>query len=165
MSRGGRDEGTSGWASGKTGRKDNTMKRSELREAIIDTLRELPDGDIFSLWNNYCDEANYYDDRLESMDCFDELFSGSTPTDIANAILCGSDENRSGSAFNVNRDYFYLNGYGNPVSLDYLGWFKDDYLFPLFDESAVVDFVIDNEDSLGCDELQDVLNDVEDDED
>lgn len=142
------------------------MNRSELRNSIIEALRNLPDDDFVAVWNNYAEQANYQDDMIYEMSEFDYYYESYSPSEIANAIVCGSDEGRENSTFNVNRDYFYFNGYGNPVSLDYIGYFdmSDKYLCSIIDEDALADYIIEYEDALGCDDLQDVLDEAEDEE-
>ena len=51
------------------------------------------------------------DDRWYSMYDFDEMFSSTSPSDLANMIYFGD--------FNPNHDYFRFNGYGNLESSDY----------------------------------------------
>ena len=53
------------------------MTIEELKDRIIEALNDMSDSDLYYLFNQYCEEAGYYDDRIEDMDNFDELFQGS----------------------------------------------------------------------------------------
>lgn len=77
------------------------------------------------------DDYNGYlgDDRYYSMWDFDEMFSGTSPSDLANLIYFGG--------FNPNDDYFRINGYGNLESSDYKDY--SDYI-----DGYAMDEIIDN---------------------
>lgn len=80
--------------------------------AIETTLDSLTKDNIVRIWNEYCEDTNRYDDRVEDMDCFDELMDGSKPSWIADRIFYGD--------FNPRHDYFGFNGYGNLISWTFL---------------------------------------------
>ena len=76
------------------------------------------------------------DRRCYPMDELDELFDGMKPTDFANRMFYGyDDEHDSNSQFCPNRAYFYLNGYGNLVSTDEHDY--SDFLDEYFCEQVV----------------------------
>lgn len=137
------------------------MTIETLRQNIIETLRTMNDSDLVALHNEYCGETNNFDDTIYTMDMFDELFTGSDPLDVAARVFYGTDENREESSFNPNRDYFYFNGYGNPVSLDYVSYieYRKDYLCDIIDEPNIVDYIIEYEDSLNNSDIDDILSD------
>lgn len=116
-------------------------------EAIKEFIEELNSDDIVYLWNEYCDKVNYYDDRIYYMYEFDDLFYGKTPLDILDSVS---------SDFSSNDDYFQFNGYGYAKSFDY----PEDRI----EVDEVVDFIIENDDSLENDDIRDIL-DEEDEED
>ena len=139
------------------------MKKSELFEKVMNVLKDLDDAELVSVWNEYCSSTNKCDDYIESMDNFDELYSGYDPLDVAMRVFYGHDEWNKESSFNPNRDFFYLNGYGNPVSIDYIGYneYADKFMCPVLDEDALADFITDNMDSLYNDDLQELLDNFE----
>ena len=61
---------------------------------------ELSDEEIIDIWNEYCDANRYYDNRIHSMDVFDEFFESYTPLEIADMI------SYNGSDYQRNADYF-----------------------------------------------------------
>lgn len=86
------------------------------------------------------------DDRVTPMEELDDFYQGVEPSEILRRAFFGYDEpyakSEARSSFNPNRDYFYINGYGNLVSTD-----ERDYSDYLVDEYFVQD-IIDNEPNL-----------------
>ena len=74
----------------------------------------------------------------------------------------GHDEFGEGS-FNPNRNFFYLDGYGNPVSLDYIGYnnYSGKWLCDRIDIDDIIDEIIDNNHDYGLDEIREALDDYE----
>lgn len=130
---------------------------NDIEAAIYSLIENMSDSDIVALWNDYCDAANYPDDRIYNMYDFNDIFSGTEPEEIARRVYFGNDENREGSSFNPNRDYFYFNGYGNPVSIDYIynGYSKEFY-GPV-DIDSIVSYILENENSLFNDDIAELL--------
>lgn len=130
-------------------------------EAIMNALKEMTNDELVSVWNEYCDANNMYDDRIYYMSELDEVFSGQDATYILNRAFFGHDQWGDESEFNPNRDFFTFNGYGNLISLDwiafneYAGKFGD-----CIDEDALADYIADNEDSLYNDSLEAVLSEI-----
>lgn len=126
------------------------MKKFELVKEILDNMSE---SDLFWLYKEYTCQAQLYDDEIFDMEEFDEIMSGSTPTDIAQKIFYGN--------FRPNDSYFRFDGCANLESID---WLKDG-----IDLDEIADYIIDNEDSLGNNEIQEILdeddNEEEEDED
>ena len=104
------------------------MTSQEIKAKIKEYFEENPDvfADVLEeldSWNGYLG-----DDRIESMDMLDEIYSGTEPSEILRLAFYGHDadtwsldsdgEKRYGE-FNPNRNYFYFNGYGNLISTDY----------------------------------------------
>ena len=126
---------------------------TEKRNAIIEALENMTDDNLVCVWNEYCDAVNDFDSRIENMDLLPELFDLSTAENVWNLLnrfYFGSDERYTGTSANPNRDYFYFNGYGNIVSTDY----PREHV----DIDAVVDWIIENDDPLYCDEIADILD-------
>ena len=95
---------------------------------IIQYFKE--NEDVFNDCVEELDSYNGYlgDDRYYSMEELNDLYSGQEPQEILFRAFYGFDADswrtdRNGDkiyeAFNPNREYFYLNGYGNLVSSDY----------------------------------------------
>ena len=122
-------------------------------------LRTLDSDAIFTIWNEYARE-NRSDDELYEMEMFNEIYAGVDPLEIATRCFYGCDEWNSGSSFNPNRDYFYYDGYGNPISLDYLSWneYAGKYSFDYFDESAIIDYIYENDEDFGIEEIREALD-------
>jgi hypothetical protein len=137
------------------------VKRMEAK--IMEVLKGMEDGDLISVWNEYCDKCNMFDDRIYYMEELDEIFSGQDVTYILNRAFYGHDQWGDNSEFNPNRNYFTFNGYGNLISLDWIGWNEYAGSFgDCIDVQAMIDYIIENNDCLYNDEIQDVLNDIED---
>lgn len=119
-------------------------------------IRELIDGmgneDLRNLWNEYCDSANRMDDWIYDMSEFDEQCSGMTPTKVVQSVLCGD--------FRTNDNYFCYNGYANFESFDFVADGKNSPFY--IDE--LIDYIIENEDSLMNDDIAEILAEEEDEE-
>lgn len=141
----------------------NETTRAALENQVMEVLKGLDDGELVSVWNEYCYANNMYDDEVFGMDRFSEFYESYDAEEVARRCFYGHDEYGEETSFNPNRDYFYLNGYGNPVSFDFVGYneFKDEFMCPVFDMDAVVDYVLDNMDGLECDEITEILEDYE----
>ena len=121
------------------------MNFTEFKEALTayfksheDELNQvLNDNDLIS-----------YDDRFYSMDEFDEILDGNTPSELARKIFYGYDLDYSNpdtgkyEEFNPNKAYFRFNGYGNLVSTDYSDY--SDYI------DQAVEYIADNPSHYQC---------------
>lgn len=129
----------------------------EENESVFNSAIEELDS-----YNGYLGDYRYYE-----MEMLDELFCNATPAEILNRAFFGHDEdtyttdtygNKSYGAFNPNRDYFNLNGYGNLVSTDYKDYtaYLDAYAIEdMYEHRYYID-TIDNDDELAAlfDELE-----------
>lgn len=120
----------------------NDIHEENMREKLYDILNEMNDN-IVPVWNEYCYNTNYYDDIIEYMDCLDDLLCGRTATEILNEV----DRN-----FNIADDYFCFTVYGYES-------FNDPY--EVVDVGALADYILDNEETLGSDELVEFFEEVE----
>lgn len=135
------------------------MNKEKLFEAIKEAIENMDNGSAVCLWNEYCDAARRYDDRIEDMATLPELFDTSSSDavfNLLNRFYFGHDENDEKSSANPNRDYFYFNGYGNIVSTDY----PQDQI----DVDELADWIIEHEDALYNDEIQVLLDEAAEDE-
>ena len=135
---------------------NNITTRDEIVAKIIAFFEENPD--IFNDCMTELDNYNGYlgDDRVVPMEWFDDYFGGLTPIEIATRVYYGRDE--WGDTFNPNRDYFYFNGYGNPVSCDCVDY--SDHL----DEYAIDAMTLHRDciDAIDeCDDLARLFNELE----
>ncbi|MBR5272775.1 MAG: hypothetical protein IKU25_05205 [Clostridia bacterium] len=126
-------------------------------EKIKDVIEEMDDAELVYIWNEYCDAANRFDDRIERMDEITELFDTRDADGVLNMLnrfYFGSDcYNENGSA-NPNRDYFVFNGYGNIESTD----FPRDFV----DVDELAEYITEHGEDFSVDEIADVLNEDED---
>lgn len=112
------------------------QKFDTLKEAVRVAWDDLNESDKVELWNEYCDNNRYYDERIYGMDELDDLYMDSTPSEILN-LAYGND-------FNPRSYYFRHTGYGLE-SADYPdGWME-------FDD--IKDWLIDNYDRLDIEEV------------
>lgn len=102
--------------------KENTIERlveyfTENEDDFVEVIESLDD------WNGYMGDNRYYE-----MEMFNEVYADTDPVEIATRCFYGHDADewhtdshgyKEYGAFNPNREYFYFNGYGNPVSTDY----------------------------------------------
>ena len=136
----------------------------EKFDKIMDVLKNMDDCELVSVWNEYCDKVNCFDDRIYSMDELDEIMNGQDAQYILNRAFFGHDQWSEESSFNPNRDWFTFNGYGNFISMDAIGYnkYSGKFMCDYLDEDALTNYIVDNEDSLYNDDIQDVLDEDED---
>ena len=118
------------------------------REKLVDYINSMNDDEVIESHNCYCEAAGYEDDRIYSMWDLDDILLGVKPVDI----LCMSFH----GDFNPHHSYFWFNGYGNLESADYLGG------TPICAED-IADYILSAEDSLGNDEIKEILDKEDDD--
>lgn len=107
-------------------------------DAIVDIIDNWETHDLVIAWNERCEEQDLYDERIEDMYSFDELYDGMKPTEIAdmlhNASFCTGD------------DYFEFNRHGNISSFSYVSdsdWFDMDELAEFIAENGLRNVDID----------------------
>lgn len=113
------------------------FREDEARKEIEEIIDGMNVDEQYSLYCEYCENANYCDDMPERVDDIDELFDGMKPLEILDKL----------KGLNTSWDYFCFNGYGNVEE-----WEGIDYV------SDVVDYIIENEDALYNDDIQEVLD-------
>lgn len=129
------------------------MNETEKRKKIVDIINSMNDYDVYDvieLHNSYCEAAGYEDDRIYSTDELDEILEGRTPTDILSMGFYGD--------FRPQHDFFWFNGYGNLESADYI---TDMPIFAI----DIANYILSKEDSLGNDEIQEILDEEEEEDD
>lgn len=62
--------------------------RRQIEDLVFDTINNMSDSEMIDLWNEYCNDNGYYDDRIEYFDegVFNDLMSGKTPYEIYQII-------------------------------------------------------------------------------
>lgn len=111
------------------------------KENILEILQELDDETLLTVWNEYCDEDNMFDDHIYWNDEFNEVFQNRFPEDIAQVICNGE--------FSINDEYFTFNGYGNLKSSSNVN--------NLICIEDLVNFILRNNETFNIDELGELL--------
>ena len=79
--------------------------RKQIEDLVFNTIDNMSDSEMIELWNEYCGDNGYYDDRIEYFDegVFNDLMAGKTPYEIYQII-----DNSDISFFD---DYCHYDGY------------------------------------------------------
>ena len=112
------------------------------REKLIDYINGMGVDEKIALHNTYCDAANCMDDCIYAMDELEEVLDGVDKWELVRMIRFGE--------FDFTKEFWGFNGYGNLDSYDALG-------LPIYAED-IADFILSEEDSLGNDEIQEILD-------
>ena len=118
------------------------MNETEKRQKIVDYINGMSVEDKIALNNTYCDAANCMDDCIYTMDELEEILDGVDKWELVRMIRFGD--------FDFMKDFWGFNGYGNLDS--YNAW-----ELPIFAED-IADYILSAEDSLGNDEIQEILD-------
>ena len=118
------------------------------REKLIDYINGMGVEEKIALHNTYCDAANCMDDCIYAMDEMDEILDGVDKWELARMVQFGD--------FDCTKDFWNFNGYGNLVS--YNAW-----ELPVYAED-IADYILSEEDSLGNDEIQEILDEEDNDD-
>ena len=119
------------------------MNEMEKRKKLVAYINDMKTEEIVELHNSYCEAAGYEDNRIYSMYELDELLEGRTPTDILSMGFYGD--------FRPHHDFFWFNGYGNLKTADYIA---DMPIFAI----DIANYILSEKDSLGNDEIQEILD-------
>ena len=115
----------------------------DMKEEVLEMLRDMNDSDLVAVHNEYCDKVNYYDDRIYDMYEINDLLYGRSPLEI---ITDARD-------VDANDNYIRYNGYGNLESTDC----PDDWM----DLDEIADYIVENDDALRNDDIRDLLDEIE----
>ena len=118
------------------------------REKLIDYINGMGVEEKIALHNAYCGAANCMDDCIYAMNDLEEILDGVDKWELVRMIRFGD--------FDFMKEFWGFNGYGNLVS--YNAW-----ELPIYAED-IADYVLSNEDSLGDDEIQYILDGEEEDD-
>ena len=118
------------------------MNETEKKQKLVDYINGMGIEEKIALHNTYCDAANCTDDCIYTMDEMEEILDGVDKWELVRMIRFGD--------FDFMKDFWGFNGYGNLDS--YNAW-----ELPIYAED-IADYVLLNEDSLGNDEIQEILD-------
>jgi hypothetical protein len=122
----------------------------DKRARIVEVLEKLSSRVMVEVYNRYCDEANYPNDRIE--DNTDEFLNNMYPTGAEMASQLDGNSN-----YGYRDDYARLDGLGNLESTDS----PEDWVE--FDE--VARYAEDNDEDFGDDEIREILDEEEESDD
>lgn len=112
------------------------------REKLIDCINGMGVEEKIALHNTYCDAANCMEDCIYAMGDMEEILDGVDKWELVRMIQFGD--------FDFTKEFWGFNGYGNLVS--YNAW-----ELPIYAED-IADYILSEEDSLGNDEIQEILD-------
>ena len=118
------------------------MNEMEKKQELVDYINSMGVDEKIALHNAYCDAANCMDDCIYAMDDMEEVLDGVDKWELVRMIRFGD--------FDFMKDFWGFNGYGNLDS--YNAW-----ELPIFAED-IADYILVKEDSLGNDEIQEMLD-------
>ena len=122
------------------------MNETEKKQKIVDIINGMGVEKKIALHNSYCDSyldaVNCMDDCIYAMDEMEEILDGVDKWELVRMIRFGN--------FDFMKEFWGFNGYGNLVS--YNAW-----ELPVYAED-IADYVLLKEDSLGNDEIQEILD-------
>ena len=122
---------------------------TEMYYALKDHINELQDYELVSLWNERCEELRYTEDMIYPM-CEFEMLCGDSFREIYAHI---------DNYFDLNADYFYIDGMGFYHSLDSCRLWADSPV----DIDELITWCYENE--MWYDELEEFYNKEENDDD
>ena len=118
------------------------MNEMEKRKKLVDYINGMGIEEKIALHNAYWDGGNCMDDCIYTMDEMEEILDGVDKWRLVDMMRYGN--------FDFQDDFWGFNGYGNLVS--YNAW-----EVPVYAED-IADFILWKEDSLGDDEIQEILD-------
>lgn len=134
------------------------MNKNEIIEKIIEYFDEHEE-----IFNQCIEELDSYngwlnEDRYYPMEEINEILYNENLIDVIQMAIYGNDE--SYPTFNVNREFFRFNAYGNLVSSDYKDYsdYLDEYAITEMNEHREYIFSIDDEENI---ELAELFNQLE----
>ena len=123
------------------------MNETEKKQKIVDIINSMGIEEKIALHNTYCDAANCMDDYIYTMDDMEEVLDGVDKWELVRMVQFGN--------FDCTKEFWGFNGYGNLVS--YNAW-----ELPIYAKD-IADYILSEEDSLGNDEIQEILDEEDED--
>ena len=118
------------------------MNETEKRQKIVDYINSMGVDEKIALHNAYCDAANCMDNCIYAMDEMEEILDGVDKWELVRMIRFGD--------FDFMKEFWGFNGYGNLVSYNA-------FELPVY-ASDIAGYILLREDSLGNDEIQEILD-------
>ena len=118
------------------------MNETEKRQKLVDYINGMSVEEKIALHNTYCDAANNTDECIYAMDDMEEILCGVDTWKLVGMMKHGN--------FDFNDDFWAFNAYGNIDSYD--AW-----ELPIYAED-IADYILSEKDSLGNDEIQEILD-------
>ena len=122
------------------------MNETEKRQKIVDYINGMETEEKIALHNTYCDAANCMDECIYRMDEMEEILDGVDKWKLVDMMRYGN--------FDFQDEFWGFSGYGNLVSYNARE-------LPIF-ASDIAGYILLREDSLGNDEIQEILDTEED---
>lgn len=120
-----------------------TIEVRDVREDVEDTVNNMEDKELLEVWNRFCYNNSWDEDKIYYIEEFDDMFCSEAPLEIARMV--------QGSGFSANDYYFKQSCYGDLTS--------DDYVTDLIDDlDALIDYIIKHDDDLGSSDIREVLD-------
>ena len=123
------------------------MNEMEKKQKIVDYINGMGIEEKIALHNTYCDAANCMDDCIYAMDEMEEILDGVDKWELVRMIRFGD--------FDFMKEFWGFNGYGNLVSYNA-------FELPVY-ASDIAGYILLREDSLGNDEIQEILDEEDED--
>lgn len=120
-----------------------TIEVRDVREDVEDTVNNMEDNELLEVWNRFCDNNSWDDDKIYYIEEFNDMYSCEDPLEIARMV--------QGSGFDANDYYFKQSCYGDLTSDDYVSGLIDDL-------DALIDYIIKHDDDLGSSDIREVLD-------
>ena len=122
------------------------MNREEAYDKIYEYITNITDEyDLMSLWNDYCITNGYYEDEVQDRDALDDLLSNLTPLEIIDATSSYDNEN-----------FVKFDGWSEVEGFDTV----EDAI----DTDDLINYIINEGDSLNDDNIEEILNEYEEEE-
>lgn len=118
------------------------MNKNEKRQKLVGYINGMDTDEKIALHNAYCDAANCMDDYIYNMEELEEVLDGVDKWELVRMIRFGD--------FDFMKDFWSSGGYGNLESYNARE-------LPIF-ASDIADYILSEEDSLGNDEIQEILD-------
>ena len=123
------------------------MNEMEKKQKLVDYINGTDIEEKIALHNTYCAAANYMDDYIYTMDELEEILEGVDKWQLVRMVQFGD--------FDFTKEFWGFNGYGNLVSYN-------EWELPIY-ASDIASYVLLREDSLGNDEIQEMLDEEDND--
>ena len=127
----------------KTPMENKERNYEEIRGKIEDIIIHLPDLDAVDMWNDFCSSCNWSDDFIEPMSKLDDALAGYAPLDVLESI--DFDEFSKGDGYIKNTPW---------------GYQSTDDPWDWIEVGDMVDYIINDDEDLGNDEIRDLLEEL-----